>query len=208
MPHRGQRLAIGPASVPQRGWGHRRSAAPVPQWGGHIGELPAPVLNRGLVFPPHLPVCYRAAMARILGIRIRRFKALADVRLGKITPSEDRDEMPPIACLIGPNGCGKSTLLDAFGFLADCLRENVEAACDKPHRGGFERLRTQGEKGPIEFEILYRQGKTTRPIFYQLSIQEKNGTPYVAAEVLKQARGRATHGQLYTFLKLEGGRGR
>lgn len=147
-------------------------------------------------------------MARILGIRIRRYKALADIRLGKVTPSEDSDELPPIACLIGPNGCGKSTLLDAFGFLADCLRENVEAACDKSHRGGFHRLRTQGEEGPIEFEILYRQGNNTRPIFYKLMIQEKDGTPYVAQEVLKQARGQATHGKLYTFLNLESGRGR
>lgn len=147
-------------------------------------------------------------MASILGIRIRRYKALADIRLGRVTPSEDSEVLPPIACLIGPNGCGKSTLLDAFGFLADCLRENVEAACDKPHRGGFRRLRTQGEKGPIEFEILYRQGSKSRPIFYQLSIQEKDGTPYVATEVLKQARGSATHGKLYTFLNLESGHGR
>jgi predicted ATPase len=146
-------------------------------------------------------------MARILGIRIRRYKALYDIRLGRIQPSHATDELPPIACLIGPNGCGKSTLLDAFGFLADCLRENVEAACDKPHRGGFKRLRTQGAEGPIEFEILYRQGDNTRPIYYQLAIDEENGTPHVSMEVLKQSRGAATHGQLYTFLELKGGRG-
>lgn len=147
-------------------------------------------------------------MARILGIRIRRYKALGDVRLGKVSPSEASDEIPPIACLIGPNGSGKSTLLDAFGFVADCLRENVEAACDKPHRGGFERLRTQGETGPIEIEILYRQDEDARPIFYHLSIDQRDGTPYVASEVLQQSRGKATHGRLYTFLKLEGGKGK
>src|SRR6266508_4115882 len=147
-------------------------------------------------------------MARILGIRIRRYKALADVQLGRVSPSDAATaELPPIACLIGPNGCGKSTLLDAFGFLADCLQENVEAACDKPHRGGFRRLRTQGEAGPIEFEILYRQKDTTRPIYYQVAIDEKDGVPYVATETLKQARSTTEVGQLYTFLRLQSGQG-
>lgn len=147
-------------------------------------------------------------MARILGIRIQRYKALWDVQLGKIQTEEASDEMPPIACLIGPNGCGKSTLLDAFGFLADCLRENVEAACDKPHRGGFRRLRTQGSEEPIQFEILYRQGDKTRPIYYKLAIDEKDGVPHVAHETLMQARTSVVAGRLYKFLDLRWGRGK
>jgi AAA15 family ATPase/GTPase len=87
-------------------------------------------------------------MARLLGIHIKNYRALADVCLGQVEYSKGIP-LPRLACLIGPNGSGKSTVLDAFGFVADCLLEGVEAACDKPWRGGFERLRTQGSKEPI-----------------------------------------------------------
>jgi hypothetical protein len=36
--------------------------------------------------------------------------------------------------------------MDALGFIGDCLLFGVEEACDFPHRGGFERLRTKGIK--------------------------------------------------------------
>lgn len=85
-------------------------------------------------------------MAKRLGVRIRNYRALADVTLGKIEYNPEEDDLASLICLIGPNGSGKSTLLDALGFLADCLREGVEAACDKPHRGGFRHLRTQGDR--------------------------------------------------------------
>ena len=105
-------------------------------------------------------------------MRIQRFKALADVTLGRYKYDDKIDELPNFVCLIGPNGSGKSTVLDAFGFLADCLAENVEAACDKPHRGGFQKLRTQGETGPIQFDIYYRENEKARPISYTLAIEE------------------------------------
>ena len=48
-----------------------------------------------------------------------------------------------MTAVIGRNGVGKSSLFDAFGFLADCLKMGVEEACDV--RGGFDRIRSQGE---------------------------------------------------------------
>ena len=60
-----------------------------------------------------------------------------------------------MTAVIGKNGVGKSTLFDAFGFLADCLKIGVEEACDSRGRGGFERIRSQGQKGPIEFQVYY-----------------------------------------------------
>ena len=116
-------------------------------------------------------------MAHLLGIRIQRYKSLGDITLGRSGFNSGLDELPSLACLIGPNGSGKSTVLDAFGFLADCLRENVESACDKPHRGGFQALRTQGETGPIEFELYYRESEDSLPISYSLAIDEQEGSP-------------------------------
>jgi len=52
-----------------------------------------------------------------------------------------------------------------------------------------------------------RQKEGTRPIYYQLAIDEKDGAPFVATETLKQARGKATFGPLFSFLKLKSGRG-
>ncbi|HMY17066.1 MAG TPA: AAA family ATPase [Polyangium sp.] len=146
-------------------------------------------------------------MGHILGMRIQRFKALADVTLGRYKYDDKIDELPNFVCLIGPNGSGKSTVLDAFGFLADCLAENVEAACDKSHRGGFQKLRTQGETGPIQFDIYYRENEKARPISYTLAIDERDGVPYVATESLRQRRKGQKKGQPYPFLKLENSAG-
>lgn len=146
-------------------------------------------------------------MAKILGIHIQRYRALADITLGRHKHDSDEEDLPALCCLIGPNGSGKSTLLDAFGFLADCLREGVEAACDKPGRGGFNRLRTQGETGPILFDIYYREDARARPISYSVAIDERHGQPVVSYEVLKQRRLGNKTGQPFPFVKLEYGRG-
>lgn len=146
-------------------------------------------------------------MARLLGIRIKNYRALADFKLGQVHYSRGTP-LPHLVCLIGPNGSGKSTVLDALGFVADCLLEGVEAACDKPARGGFERLRTQGEKGPIEFEIFFEADDSARPIVYELHIDLVQGVPGVVAETLRQRQEGQTRGKPYYFLKLEKGRGK
>ncbi len=145
-------------------------------------------------------------MAQLLGIRIENYRALRDIEIGKVAWNKGTD-LPKAVCLIGPNGAGKSTLLDAFGFLADCLREGVEAACDKPHRGGFERLRTQGRHGPIAFRLYFRESPTALPITYELQIDLQDGRPIAASEVLRQRRRSEKHGRPYPFLKLANGSG-
>ncbi len=145
-------------------------------------------------------------MPQLLGIHINNFKSLADVKLGRLGYGKD-DSLPTICCFIGPNGSGKSSLLDAFGFLADCLKEGVEAACDKPQRGGFNRLRTQGSRDAIEFALYYREKPSSRPITYNFEIGEENGVPVVLSERLRQRRKGQKYGQPYTFLNLKKGKG-
>jgi predicted ATPase len=146
-------------------------------------------------------------MARLLGIRIKNFRVLADFRLGQVQYGKGTP-LPRLACLIGPNGSGKSTVLDAFGFVADCLLEGVEAACDKPGRGGFDRLRTQGQDGPIEFELFFDAGEPERPIVYEFHVDTINNVPAVVKETLRQRQQGETRGKPYFFLKLAGGQGK
>ena len=146
-------------------------------------------------------------MALLEGIRIQNYRALGDVTLGK-TIYDSRDVLPRLMAVIGANGAGKSSLLDALGFVGDCLTEGVEAACDKPHRGGFERLRTQGSQEPVQFEIRYRESDASRPINYTLGIGvDRSGRPFVVHERLRQRRRGQKHGQPFPFLDLTQGEG-
>ena len=87
-----------------------------------------------------------------------------------------------MTAVIGKNGVGKSVLFDAFGFLADALKSGVDEACDARGRGGFEKMRTQGESGPIDFEVYYRENVKARPITYEITIDaDSSGLPYVTA---------------------------
>jgi len=149
----------------------------------------------------------KAKNGRLLGIHIKNYRALKDLRLGQVKYAEG-DPLPGLACFIGPNGCGKSTLLDAFGFIADCLLEGVETACDKPWRGGFQHLRTQASTEPIEFELFFDDGESNRPIVYQLRVDEVKSVPVVVQETLRQRRKGEVRGKPYYFLKLEQGKGK
>ena len=141
-------------------------------------------------------------MARLLGIRIKNFRSLKDVAIGQVKYGSG-EALPSLICFIGPNGSGKSTLLDAFGFIADCLKDGVEAACDAPHRGGLDRLRSQGTEEPIEFEIFFDSGDAGRPIVYNLQIgSDEKGIPMVAKESLRQRRKGEVGGKPYYFLSL------
>lgn len=145
-------------------------------------------------------------MPQLLGIRIQNFKSLADVSLGQIAYRKG-NPLPSMSCFIGPNGCGKSSLLDAFGFLADCLKEGIEAACDKSQRGGFRRLRTQGSSNPIQFDLYYKESGSTKPIIYSFKVGEVKGIPIVLSEELRQRRKGQKGGPPYKFLQLDEGKG-
>jgi predicted ATPase len=147
-------------------------------------------------------------MALIEGFRVQNYRALKDVTLGKTYHNTNADALTPFTVVIGKNGAGKSTLFDAFGFVADCLSTDVEAACDMKQRGGFDRLRTIGSTDAIRFEIYYRESKTERPITYELAIAlDKSGRPFVESEVLRQRRKGQKHGRPFPFLNLDHGSG-
>jgi predicted ATPase len=147
-------------------------------------------------------------MAKIEGFRIKNFKVLKDVTLGRLWNQQDKDPLTPMTAVIGKNGVGKSTLFDAFGFLADTLKAGVEDACDLRGRGGFKKILAQGQKGPIEFEVYYKEDGNARPITYELSIDEdSSGRPYVLKERLRQRRSGQSRGRPFSFLILNSGKG-
>ncbi len=147
-------------------------------------------------------------MAKIEGIRIKNYRSLKDITLGKLWNSQKAEPLTPMTAVIGKNGVGKSTLFDAFGFLADCLKNGVEEACDARGRGGFKKIRSQGQDGPLEFEIYYKEDRDARPISYELTIdRDERGRPYVQRERLRQRRKGQRHGWPFSFLILNDGKG-
>lgn len=147
-------------------------------------------------------------MALIEGFRVKNYRALKDVLLGRTFNDRNNKPLDPLTVVIGRNGTGKSSLFDAFGFLADCLTFGVEEACYRHERGGFEKLRSYGQQGPIEFEIYYRESTNERPISYSLIIDgDEHGRPFVAVERLRQRRKGKSTGWPYSFLDLKNGKG-
>ena len=147
-------------------------------------------------------------MAKIEGFRVKNFKVLKDVTLGRLWNQRQNKPLTPMTAVIGKNGVGKSVLFDAFGFLADALKSGVDEACDLRGRGGFERLRTQGETGHIEFEVYYREQGNARPITYEIAIGADDfGRPYVLRERLRQRRKGQKRGWPFSFLLLNNGIG-
>ena len=147
-------------------------------------------------------------MAKIDGFRVKNYRVLKEMALGRLWDRQQDKVLTPLTAVIGKNGVGKSTLFDAFGFLSDCLRVGVEEACDARGRGGFEALLSQGERGPLEFEVYYREDGNARPITYELAIdRDESGRPYVLRERLRQRRKGQTRGRPFSFLMLNGGRG-
>lgn len=147
-------------------------------------------------------------MPKIEGFRVQNYRALRDITLGRLYGQSEQDPLTPFTVVVGKNGTGKSTLFDTFGFIADCLTQNVEAACDAKQRGGFGRLRSNGIIGPMRFEIYYREAQNERPISYELAIDLDNtGRPFVRSEILKQRRQNQKYGRPFPFLRLERGKG-
>lgn len=147
-------------------------------------------------------------MAKIEGIRVKNFRALKDVTLGRLWNQQKSQPLTAMTVVIGNNGVGKSTLFDVFGFLADALKFGVEEACDLRGRGGFKKIHSQGQTGAIEFEIYYKEDGHARPITYELSIgADSSGRPFVQKERLRQRRENQNRGWPFSFLVLNNGKG-
>ena len=134
---------------------------------------------------------------RIVRIRLRNFKAFQDVTL---------DNIKPYTVFVGANGSGKSTLFDVFGFLRDCLRENVRPALAK--RGGFREVVSRGhELEPILIELGLRikLGIGERTVTYLVEIASRDGLPIITKEVLKYTRFGG--GRPFEFISFENGAG-
>ncbi len=145
-------------------------------------------------------------MARIEGIRIQNFRSLKDITLGRLAHEPESEPLTSMTVIIGKNGVGKSTLFDAFGFLADALKLGVEEACNS--RGGFDKIRAQGQFDPITFEIHYREHEDSCSITYFISINvEHSGRPVVWSEHLLQHQKKHVQGVHTTFLTLINGKG-
>jgi len=147
-------------------------------------------------------------MPIIEGFHVENYRVLKNITLGRTWNSRSQKSLTPLVVVIGKNGVGKSTLFDAFGFLSDCLSRGVEEACDMRGRGGYQKLVSAGTRGPIKFEIYYRESKSERPITYELSIGlDDKGRPFVEEERLRQRRSGQRVGRPFSFLYLREGKG-
>jgi predicted ATPase len=130
---------------------------------------------------------------RIERLKIQNFRVFRDV---------DIDHIPSLACFVGANGSGKSTLFDVFGFLRDALQDNVHVALTR--RGGFAEVVSRGQKGPIRFELKFREDGGPL-VTYILEIGMRGSRGIVNREVLKYRRGQ--YGQPWHFLDFQFGEG-
>lgn len=152
-------------------------------------------------------------MALIEGFKIQNYRSLRNIALGRIgTDPSLRSAMPltPLTVVIGKNGVGKSSIFDAFGFLADCMETDLEAACNTRNRGGYDKLLSSGVNESITITVYYRESKNDRPITYEVSIGKEGKTelPLVLSERLRQrAKSSGGSGRPRSFLHLEKGRG-
>lgn len=147
-------------------------------------------------------------MAHIEGIRIKNYKALKDITLGKLWNNHE-SPLSDLTVVIGKNGVGKSSIFDAFGFISDCLKNGIEEACDV--RGGFSKIISKGCTSDeyISFELYYKENNNEQPITYEFSITlDSKMRPYVVSERLRQRRkGQKNYGRPFSFLILNNGEG-
>ena len=138
---------------------------------------------------------------QIESLRLRNFRAFQDVTLKNI---------PRFCVMVGANGTGKSTLFSVFAFLRDAMAGNVTSALAKLGGSrGLAEVRSRGSSGPIEIELKVRTAladKRSRLITYELHIDEQDGRPVVAKEVLRYKRGNRG-GRPWKFLDFAKGSG-
>lgn len=137
---------------------------------------------------------------KIEAIRLKNFRAFRDVEM---------KDLPEFCVLVGANGTGKSTLFSVFEFLRNAMATNVTVALGKLGGSrGLHEVRSRGCEGPIEIELKIRAslGRSSPSLVtYSLEIDDHEGRPVVAREVLKYRRG--SKGQPWHFLDFSKGVG-
>jgi predicted ATPase len=134
---------------------------------------------------------------KLESLKLKNFKAFKNAELSYI---------PRLCVLVGANGAGKSTIFSVFGFLKDALTEDVHVALTRLGGSrGFQEVRSRDSDGPIEIELKFRTSDDSPLITYSLAIDERDGLPVVARELLKYRRG--SKGQPWHFLDFEMGQG-
>ena len=134
---------------------------------------------------------------RVERIHLKNYKAFSDVTI---------EGIQPYSVFVGANGTGKSTLFDVFGFLRDCLQENVRAALNR--RGGFREVVSRGHEAEtilIELQIRMTISSKERLVTYILEISSQGHAPIVEREILRYKRGR--YGAPFKFLNFTRGQG-
>jgi predicted ATPase len=134
---------------------------------------------------------------KIEEISIKNYKTFRDVTL---------TNLPDFSVLVGANGSGKTTFFDVFGFLRDCLKDNVRAALQR--RGGFNEVVSRERSTDdivIELKIRMKLGEKERLVTYHVEISSKQNQPIIRREFLRYKRGR--YGHPFYFLDFEEGHG-
>lgn len=127
----------------------------------------------------------------------------------KVYKNAEIKDLSNFSVFLGANGTGKTTLFDVFGFLSDALKSNIKIALNK--RGGFKEVYSRNGEGPIMFEIKFRNEEQDKSnsiaplITYRLEIENIEGKPVIASEVLSYRR--AQRGRPYRFLDFHNGAG-
>lgn len=133
--------------------------------------------------------------ARIEYLRVENYRALKSVEFRDLTP---------LTVLLGPNGSGKSTVFDALSFLSECFQFGLRHAWDR--RGRARELRTRGARGPVVFDLKYRERPDLPVITFHLAIDEGRKGPVVEEEWLQWKR--LARGRPFRFLEYRQGIGR
>ncbi|HEY5465475.1 MAG TPA: AAA family ATPase [Clostridia bacterium] len=158
----------------------------------------------------------------LLGIRVRNFEMLRDTQVGIIgddalgKPADTgrvlaaglNPAMPltQLAAFIGRNDTGKSSVFHAMSFLSDTVRHGVRFASTQSGRKGFTRLRSNGEEGPILFDLAVFLPALDVTVLYRISLDcDSFGRPFILEEEILRADP-AGH-RTVPVLRLKNGKG-
>ncbi len=132
---------------------------------------------------------------QIEALKIQNFRVFQNVLV---------ENIPKMAVFMGQNGSGKTTFFDVFGFLHDCLSNNVRSALDM--RGGYGEIVSREQTGDMKFEVKFRPSPEEPRITYELTIGlSSKKTPVVKKEIMRFRRGQ--HGAPWKILDFAYGEG-